>query len=87
MSLRSPRPLFSPTFLALFSPFSRPFLALFRQLFAWCELNYVELLSSLPPFVNRFITEGATGGNVWHYCILEPKVIPLLRLQKNRGNP
>ena len=27
-------------------------------------------------YVNRFIAEGATGGNEWHYCILEPKIPP-----------
>lgn len=42
------------------------------ELFEWAELNYVEILSTLPVFVSRFIGEAATGGNEWHYCIQEP---------------
>jgi len=44
------------------------------EVLEWCELNYVEILSVLPVFVNRFIMEEATGGNSWHFCILEPTV-------------
>lgn len=41
-------------------------------LFTWIEASYVDLLSSVPVFVSRFIAEGATGGNEWRFCLLEP---------------
>jgi hypothetical protein len=43
-----------------------------EDLLEWCEASFVELLSSDPVFVSRFIAEKASGGNEWRYCILEP---------------
>jgi len=47
-----------------------------EELLAWCEASYVDLLSTVPVFVSRFIAEKATGGNEWRYCILEPRAPP-----------
>ena len=37
----------------------------------WCELNYVELLSALPPYVSRFLAD--TVPQEWHYTLAEPR--------------
>mmetsp|Transcript_48686 Transcript_48686/g.83116 ORF Transcript_48686/g.83116 Transcript_48686/m.83116 type:complete len:281 (-) Transcript_48686:76-918(-) len=42
------------------------------EAFEWAASNFVEILSSQPIFVSRFIAEAATGGNEWHYCLQEP---------------
>mmetsp|Transcript_14457 Transcript_14457/g.25284 ORF Transcript_14457/g.25284 Transcript_14457/m.25284 type:complete len:167 (+) Transcript_14457:119-619(+) len=37
----------------------------------WVELNYVELLSALPPYVSRFLAD--TVPQEWHYTLAEPR--------------
>lgn len=38
----------------------------------WVESHYVELLSVLPVYVNRFIAVNDQGSNEWRFTILEP---------------
>jgi hypothetical protein len=39
-----------------------------QPLLAWVEQNYIELLSAVPMYVNRFIAVNGQGINEWRSC-------------------